>query len=199
MSEFSSHSPTRSTWDEDMALVANAVTLARAGDHAAFTILYLHYKASIWKRLTYLVGEKEVVYDLFQETFLHAWNKLRETREDISFEPWLKRIAANLAIDYLRHERKILFLPLTEERVREHPLQAIAVVAGHEDDVGEKECLQQALMQMSPRYRVCVLLQAHWGYSQREIAQLLGISEKAVSAYISRGREQLRQLYVSLG
>src|SRR6266568_4511321 len=51
---------------------------------------------------------------------------------------------------------------------------------------------------ISFRRHSCVLLQDQWGFSQREIACLLSISEKSVSAYISRGREQLRRLYTHL-
>ena len=189
---------TASALDTDTALLTEAVQRAQARDRAAFEILYLHYKALIWKRLVHLVGDKEIVHDLFQETFLRAWNKLPETRNVLQFEPWLKRIAANLAIDYLRHEKKLLFLPLPEDEPEGHSLFAFPYVAGPEEQVSEVECIQQALSQMSPRYRVCALLQDQWGFSQREIAQLLNISEKGVSSYISRGREQLRLAYVNL-
>ncbi len=177
------------------AWLAEAVQRARARDHAAFEALYQHYKNLIWKRLVHFIGEKEVVYDLFQETFLRAWNKLPEMSQDMPFEAWLKRIAANIAIDYLRHEKRLLFLPLPED---DSSFSELVSLAGPEERLSEKECIEQALAHMSPRYRVCLLLQDQWGFSQREIAQLLNISEKSVSANISRGREQVRQVYVRL-
>ena len=45
---------------------------------------------------------------------------------------------------------------------------------------------------------MCVLLQDVWGYSQREIAETLAISEKAVSSNVSRGHKQLRTAYQNM-
>jgi RNA polymerase sigma-70 factor, ECF subfamily len=182
----------------DEPALAEAVERARARNHAAFDYLYQRYKALIWKRLVYIVGEKEVVYDLFQETFLHAWQKLPEMRQDVPFEWWLKRIAANIAIDHLRREKKLLFLPLAEGESENQTPSIIFRVEGLEEQFDMRESIQQALRQMSPQNRACVLLQDLWGFSQREIAQMLNISEKSVSAYTSRGREQLRQVYSRL-
>ncbi len=179
------------------ASLAEMVRRAQARDHAAFENLYEHFKTSIWHRLTFLVGERDVVNDLFQETFLRAWNGLPATRPDLQFGPWLKRIAANTAIDYLRHDAKIEVFPFMDLDQEEYELM-LPHVAGPEAGVSERECIEQALAAMLPRYRVCVLLQDQWGFSQREIAQLLSITEKCVSSYISRGRVQLRQIYERL-
>ncbi|HKV59699.1 MAG TPA: RNA polymerase sigma factor [Ktedonobacteraceae bacterium] len=183
---------------DDESTLAEAVRRARAGDHAAFEYLYQRYKALIWKRLTYFVGEREVVYDLFQETFLRAWQKLAEMGQDVPFEWWLKRIAANIAIDHLRREKKLLFLPLPDDESENQVTSNFPSAAGPEAQLDMRESIQQALRQMSPQNRACVLLQDAWGFSQHEIANMLNISEKSVSAYISRGREQLRQVYTRL-
>jgi RNA polymerase sigma factor (sigma-70 family) len=68
-------------------------------------------------------------------------------------------------------------------------------VEGPEMQTGEVECVRQILAQLGPQARSCLLLQLYAGFSQREIAQALNISEKSVSAYVSRGREQFRRLY----
>jgi len=69
---------------------------------------------------------------------------------------------------------------------------------GPEEHAGEKERIEQAFQYLSPRHRICLLLHDQWGFSQREIAALLNISEKSVSAYMVRGREQFRRLYLRL-
>ncbi|MGB8347526.1 MAG: RNA polymerase sigma factor [Ktedonobacteraceae bacterium] len=181
----------------DSASLAEIVQRAQTRDHAAFEYLYHHFKTSIWRRLIFLVGEKEIVNDLFQETFLRAWNGLPGTSSDLQFGSWLKRIAANVAIDYLRHNAAIEFFPLTGTNWEESQ-SLLLQVAGPEASVSERECIEQALAAMLPRYRICVLLQDQWGFSQREIAQLLSITEKCVSSYICRGRGQMRQIYKRL-
>ena len=145
-----------------------------------------------------LFQQAEVVYDLFQETFLRAWQKLPEMGQDVPFEWWLKRIAANIAIDHLRREKKLLFLPLPGDELENQLTSNVPSVPGPEAQLDMRESIRQALRQMSPQNRTCVLLQDQWGFSQREIALVLNISEKSVSTYISRGREQLRQVYTRL-
>ncbi|GCE24241.1 sigma-70 family RNA polymerase sigma factor [Dictyobacter kobayashii] len=179
---------------EDSASLAALVRRAQARDQLAFEALYQRHKAFIWRRLYSLVGEKEDVNDLFQETFLRAWNGLPGTSADLQFGPWLKRIAANVAIDYLRHKVIIEFFPFEDDTHEEFQARLPQIV-DPQICVSEKECIEQALAAMLPRYRMCVLLQDQWGFSQREIAQLLSITEKCVSSYICRGRIQVRQLY----
>jgi len=64
---------------------------------------------------------------------------------------------------------------------------------GHEDHICDLEWLKYILEQMPHQQKVCLLLQEQWGFSQKEIAELLHISEKCVSAYISRGHQWLRK------
>ncbi len=71
-------------------------------------------------------------------------------------------------------------------------------MAGPDEHAGEAEYVALAMAKVSPQCRACLLLQVGEGYSQREVARLLGISEKSVSAYTSRGRQQFRQAYQRL-
>jgi RNA polymerase sigma-70 factor, ECF subfamily len=174
------------------------VQRARARDRAAFAQLYERYKQPVWNRLFYLVKEREAAYDLFQETFIRVWNKLPTLKESEQFGAWLQRIAANIAVDYLRRERKVLSVPFLKEDGEAEECALLPRAPGMEEGVGEKECIEQALQRLAPRHRTCLLLHDQWGFSQREIADLLHISEKSVSAYIVRGREQFRQLYLRL-
>jgi RNA polymerase sigma factor (sigma-70 family) len=177
-----------------MEMVARACTK----DRRAFEILYEYYEGPLGKRIAYLIGDKDTAYELYQETFIRFWIHL-PMQPPLSFEAWLYRIARNIALDHLRHKHKLEFLPLaTEIDVNETgtlPYSEFLSATGHEENVCEMACVKQALSEMSPRYRICVLLQDLWGYSQGEIAQSLGISESAVSSNVSRGHKQLRTAY----
>lgn len=103
-----------------------------------------------------------------------------------------------MALDYLRHVKRLEFLPLPEQEdggLSGYPSSEPLTETGFEERVCELICIQQALTEMSPQYRVCVLLQDLWGYTQQEIAASLGIRESAVSANVSRGHKQLRTAY----
>jgi RNA polymerase sigma-70 factor (ECF subfamily) len=180
-----------------------AELLARAKEHPFFAMLYDYYQEPLGKRLRNLVGDKETAVDLYQETFLRAWVHFSQPEVDPQeivqrFEPWIYSVAKNLAFDYYRSKRRIDFLPLPESEPngsKEYALSARLSVTGHEDLVCDLLCLEEALAAMSPQYRVCLMLQVQWGYSQLEIGRALGISVKAVSTNVSRGFTQLRKIY----
>ncbi|MDQ2904005.1 MAG: RNA polymerase sigma factor [Chloroflexota bacterium] len=181
------------------SVLAALVTQARAGDTEAFNTLFQSYTGRICTYLARMVGNDEEGRDLAQETFLKAWQGLPGMRNSESFMAWLYRIATNIAIDYTR-----------KQRVKRPPQQygdwdsgqgeppapeAGRQVQGLEESVAETEQIRQTLTHVAPKYRACLLLQIEAGFSQREIAELLHISEKSVSVYVQRGCEQFRQEY----
>lgn len=168
---------------------------ARAGDEAAFNALFQHYNARICTYLARMVGNDEEGRDLAQETFLKAWRALPGVKDETHFDTWLYRIATNIAIDYLRFWKFRRTHGTTNE---ENETVAAMSTAGPEQRVAEAEQVRLALAQVKSKYRACLLLQIDMGFTQREIGELLHISEKSVSIYVSRGCEQFRVAYERL-
>ena len=184
------------TVDVSPAGETELIELAQMEDREAFTRLFQRYNEQICTYLGRFVGNADLGRDLAQETFLQAWKSLPTLHSDLSLKPWLYRVATNLARSHLRHEQLIRWFPWMEhgeDGVLEH-----LNVAGPEEQANDSECIRLALAELSPQSRACLLLQVVAGFSQREIAGLLGISEKSVSAYVSRGRERFRQAYQRL-
>ncbi len=178
------------------ASVTAMVERAQAGDRAAFTALFHHYNAPICRYLARVVGNDEVGRDLAQETFFSAWRALPDLRDTSRFGPWLYRIATNLARTHLRQARLARWLPWAEPVGSQ--ADSVPTTAGPEGQVSETQQVQAALAQVTPKYRMCLLLQLEGGFSQREIAHLLHVTEKSVSVYVSRGREEFRRAYLRL-
>lgn len=170
------------------ASLAEMVERARIGDAQGFTALFQHFNGPICTYLARLVGNDELGRDLAQETFLLAWKNLPRLQGELHFKAWLYRIATNVARSHMRHERLIRWLPWVER-------DNLPNVTGPEERVSEMECVEQALTYLAPQCRTCLLLQLVGGFSQREVATMLGISEKSVGAYVFRGREQFRTAY----
>jgi RNA polymerase sigma-70 factor, ECF subfamily len=150
---------------------------AREGDGSAFTELVGDFHVPLCNYLARLVGSDELGRDLAQETLIRAWTSLPELREEQHFKAWLYRIATNLARSHLRHARLVRWLPWpqTEEETSSNALS----IEGPEDRVSEADVINKTLARLSPQYRTCLLLQIVGGFSQRDIALMLGISEKA--------------------
>jgi RNA polymerase sigma-70 factor (ECF subfamily) len=190
------HAAETPTGDLSPVELAALVARARAGDRSAFAMLFLQFNGRICTYLARLVGNNDIGRDLAQDTFVAVWRALPEVRDATRFVPWLYRIATNMARSHLRHARIVHWLPWSTSSPSDR--LPVMTMSGPELHAGESELVILALSQLAPQHRTCLLLQVEAGFSQREIAGMLDISEKAVSAYVSRGREQFRRVYRQL-
>jgi RNA polymerase sigma-70 factor (ECF subfamily) len=180
------------------AMDAHNDRLRRAGegDGSAFAELVRDFHVPLCSYLARMVGNDELGCDLAQETLIRAWTSLPQLREGQHFKSWLYRIATNLAHSHIRRARLIHWLPWTQTE-EEAPSRALST-EGPEAQMCEADLINRTLAGLSPQYRTCLLLQVVGGFSQHDIALLLGISAKGVASNVSRGREQFRHIYVSL-
>lgn len=170
------------------------VSAAQNGDQRAFEKLYNKYNPKICRHIKSFVRYDAITSELVQDTFEAAWKSLPGLRTSSCFSSWLFRIATNLANNYLKRRKKILFISLEDwgEQERE------AVIAGPENRAANEELLQQALACVNPTYRSCFILYHIEEFSQKEIANIVRIKEAHVSVYVSRGAEQFRKAYARL-
>ena len=167
------------------------VLKAKEGDQSAFEILYERYNDRICRYLTRMTGNDGVGCELTQEVFLKAWEALVGLRDPARFASWLYRIATNRAFNYQEHA-KLMRTVSWEEYATGADAPSLA---GPEEQVEETELLKLALARVSSTYRPCLILYVVEEYSQRQIAELLQIKESSIGRYVSRGKEELRQMY----
>jgi len=167
------------------------VMRAHDGDQRAFELLYERYNTRICRYLSRMAGNDGVGCELTQETFLKAWEALPSLRDPSRFAGWIYRIATNCAYNYQQRAKHLHLVPWDAYRGKDEELS----IAGPEEQVEETELLKLALSLVSPTYRPCLILYVIEELPQREIASLLKIKESSVSKYVSRGKEELRQIY----
>jgi RNA polymerase sigma-70 factor (ECF subfamily) len=182
---------TPSSPSADSSEECHLVAQAQKGNQVAFEALYEHYNNQICRYLIRMVGNDGVGCELTQETFLKAWEALPGLRDPARFGSWLYRIATNCAYTYQHHARH---LHLVSWDLYEGGSEELSV-AGPEQRVEDTELLKLALSRVSPTYRPCLILYVVEDLPQRMIADLLKIKESSVSKYVSRGKEELRQIY----
>ena len=130
-------------------------------------------------RLSYTyLNHTQDAQDICQTVFLKLLEKAPAFASPAHEKAWIIRTTANACKDSLRaaHRRNV-------------GLEAAAATpapAAPDSDVLD------AVMALPRKYREAVYLHYYEGYSVREIASLLGQSESAVSAHLSRGRKSLR-------
>ena len=122
---------------------------------------------------------------------MKAWEALPSLRDPARFAGWLYRIATNCAYNYQQRAKHLHIVPWDTYGGRDEELS----IAGPEEQFEETELLKLALAHVSPTYRPCLILYVIEELPQRKIADLLKIKESSVSKYVSRGKEELRQVY----
>lgn len=141
-------------------------------------------------RLAYsLSGNRQDAEDLTQDTFMRVFRSLKSYRPG-TFEGWLHRITTNLFLDMVRHRATVRMeaLPEDYERVAgEHPGPERVFEFNHLDPA-----LARALDDLSPEFRVAVVLCDGLDLSYEEIADTLGLKMGTVRSRIHRARAQLR-------
>ncbi|HEX8681930.1 MAG TPA: RNA polymerase sigma factor [Ardenticatenaceae bacterium] len=137
-----------------------------------------------------LVGDWEVAHDLTQEVFLRVFNNRHQLEGVENQRAWVYRIATNVAFDYLRRRRRFAWLPWRSDQTASLP-EPMATT----EEVDQRVAVERALAHLPPDYRAPLLLYGYYGFSVREVARALDISEGAVKTRLYRARELFRQVY----
>ena len=136
-------------------------------------------------------GEPQAVDEVWQQVSLAAVEQRSPLTDPAKVAPWLHRLAVVLSARYRRQQgrsRKALarLLERGDDAVSTDALSWLIRRERH-------ELTRQALARLAPRDAEVLSLKYGQRWSYRQIAQRLGITEKAVDARMQRAREKLRQ------
>lgn len=170
--------------DDEPALVARAL----AGDRTALGVLVTRFAAPV-RRLAYaILRDADEAEDAAQDGVLQALVKLDRYDPTRPFGPWLMRIVTNAAIDRRRRRAVRDTSELDEELAGGGPLPDVEV-----DRLALRHRLAMALDKLPERYRAAVVLFDVEGYSQAEIAEILGVAPGTVRSAVFHARRRLRR------
>src|SRR3546814_712749 len=123
------------------------------------------------------------------DLFIKMFRKLDDFRGEGSFEGWLRRIMVTSAIEYCRKNASLQQQQSIDETLSERLSDEQTVL----DRIHADE-LAALIGQLSPGYRAVLNLFVIEGYSHKEIAEMLGITEGTSKSQLARARNILRQM-----
>jgi RNA polymerase sigma-70 factor (ECF subfamily) len=144
--------------------------------------LYATMRPSLLGYAYQIVGSTGEAEDLVQIAFLKLFDQLKRKAQILNVRSWLYRVIHNLAIDHIR--RKGIHEIAVAEWLSNRTMTETNRSA--EEDLIQQQRIAQSLEILNERERYCLTLRAE-GLSYQEIGEVLGISHKAVSVYLSRG------------
>ena len=159
------------------------------GDEEAFSELFTRHAGRLRAALRRIVGPA-AAGDVVQTTFLSIVRARGRYQLGSPFRPWLYTVAINAARDFLRKNRR-------EEPHATDTLPEAAAEQAPLPDPGLTRMVEAALAQLPENQREAIVLHRFEGFSFKEIAKLLGVTETAVKVRAHRGYERLRMLLAS--
>jgi RNA polymerase sigma-70 factor (ECF subfamily) len=147
---------------------------------------------------------REDARDLTQETFLRVYRGIGRFRRDASFQTWLFQIATNLWCNDVRRrtagkregsEVSLDVLAGKGREVAEEPAHPLDGMLAEE----RRSTLREALAELPPQMRRCVLLRLDRDLKYREIASLMQISVDTVKSQLAQARSRLQARLGDLG
>lgn len=168
---------------------ASLVAAARGGDVRAFERLYRAHTGKVMGLCLRMTRQRDVAEDCVQQTFIRAWRNLPAFEGRSSFGTWLHRIAVNEVLSHARNHG-------TRAESNDDAFETAIAEPGdgtREHDAGEVMDVERALATLPEGARHVVVLQAVYGHSHEEVAEMLGIAVGTCKAQLHRGRRLLRE------
>jgi RNA polymerase sigma-70 factor (ECF subfamily) len=176
----------------------------RNDEPGAFEQLVDGYQHRLVGIMHHLVGNAEEAEDLAQEVFLRVFRSRKKYRPRSKFSTWLFTIANNLALNVLRarKRRPTALLSVSDSGpLGARPQEQLVPdpTSGPQRKVEKKELsaiIQQALEGLNERQRMAVVLNKFEDMNYAEIAEVMGLTTKAIKSLLSRARMNLREALV---
>ncbi len=149
--------------------------------------LFGRHHNEIYAYLVRMVRDPELAADLTQDAFVKAYRAYDSLEKPENARAWLYQIAHRVALDHIRRQKIVRFLPWTGE--------SRGAVPSAEHLVMESRLsgdLQRALGRIPERQRAALLLAEIHDLTGLELAAALGVSHVAARALLTRARESLR-------
>ncbi len=156
-----------------------------AGNEADFERLYQASYGKILGTLTAMLGDRAAAEDCAQDAFERAYKKWPTWQPIAPAEAWVHRIAINAAVSYQRKMR----LREVGEVIRRLGRPGLAP---DPQELVEHRDLALALSKLPPKQAAAIVLRHYHGYTNRAIAQALGIPERTVASRLAVAKERLR-------
>lgn len=167
-----------------MEFSAQDVIKARQGDREAFGRLYQEVALDLYRMALYTLGDPQDAEDAVAETFLEAWKGIHGLRDAASFRQWMLRILSirckRRVGSYVREKGNIDIDDYLDE--------------GIPDEGGPRAEVREAMGRLAPDERQMVALSVLYGYTMREIAQMMDLPQGTVSSKLHRTLKKLRRM-----
>jgi len=157
------------------------------GNRQMQELLYSQFAPKMFGVCLRYAGNTEDANDIIQEGFIKIFKNIGKFRNEGSFEGWVRRIFVNTSIEHFRKKVKLYNVTEVQENtIEDKELDALDVLAAKD--------IIHIINELSPGYKAVFNLHVIEGYSHKEIAGLLGITEGTSKSQLARAKGVLKNI-----
>ncbi|MEO6838986.1 MAG: RNA polymerase sigma factor [Ginsengibacter sp.] len=157
------------------------------GDPQMQRLLYDRFSSMMYAVCLRYAENTEDANDVLQEGFIKVYRSLSKFRAEGSFEGWVRRIFINTSIEHFRKKVKLYNVSeVPENTVEDNDLSALDVLAAKD--------IMNIINELSPGYKMVFNMHVIEGYSHKEIAEILGITEGTSKSQLARAKGVLKRI-----
>lgn len=161
------------------------------GNQHAFKKLVEKYTDALFRTATGFVHNRQDAEEIVQESFLRAYQSLAAFNGKSAFSTWLYRITVNHSINYIRaNKRKRFWSSLSQTFVSR---SSDATPDARMEQQEQRILIREAMETLPQKQRIAFVLSKYEELSQKQIAEVLNITEGAVEQLIQRAKINLRK------
>lgn len=153
-----------------------------ANDRLAQQALYDKYARAMYTLAYRITGDFAAAEDVLQDAFVKVFRNLDRFRQESTLGAWIKTIVLRTALSHIKKQ------PLTETLEPTHTKDMIDW-----GDYLDAEYLEKAIQELPEGYRAVFILIEIEGYSHKEVAQMLEISEGTSKSQLFHAKKRLRE------
>lgn len=162
------------------------IEACQKGDKNALKMLYDTYSNGMYAICLRYMGNEDEAKDSLQEGFIKVFRHISRYAFTGSFEGWMKRIFVHTSIEQIRRRKR--FLDIDDQQLN-LPGQ-FSHVQLHQVDA---EAIMEVVQRLPEGYRTIFNMYCIDGYSHKEIAEELGITESTSKSQLFKARKLLQK------
>jgi RNA polymerase sigma-70 factor (ECF subfamily) len=178
------------------------VRLAQRGDMWAFEELVARHRDKIYARAFSMVRNEDEAVDLSQESWVKAWQRIKQFQGESGFATWMTRIVINLCLDHLRRQKRLRAESIELMDEEGGVERQMPVVINNPTEGLEREELRRridrAMSQLSEAHRTVLVLHEFEGLEYKDVAKRMGCSIGTIMSRLFYARRRLASLLAEL-
>ena len=168
------------------------VALICEGDHKAFAELVGRHTQMFFAAAYRVCGDVIQAEDIVQDAFLKFWTKPQrfDATKGVKFTTWFYRVVTNVAIDAMRKKKPHVSDEIVNLMADKNALADEQLVASE-----QSQALEAAIQELPERQKTALNLCFYEGVSNKEAADIMGVSVKAVESLLMRAKKALKDKF----